>query len=149
MKCEIDKKYRIQTDENKNRCVSFNFALNCYYHHCCCSNERFFKFQAFLFTLIESLLTLFAFAFIFYYEIIIVKLMFNSHQVDLSSRNSSFIHTSNALPSLIMFFTIQYMMFMLVSRFLKTLHFDKHNITNFFKGFEKLCDEYEIIEKKQ
>ena len=37
---------------------------------------------------------------------------------------------------------------MFASKSLKVLHFDKHNITNFFKCFEKQCDEYEVIEKK-
>ena len=36
---------------------------------------------------------------------------------------------------------------MLVSKFSKTLHFDKHNITKSLKHFEKQCNEYEIIEK--
>ena len=51
--------------------------------------------------------------------------------------------------SFIMSATVQYMIFMLASKFLRSLHFDEHNITNFFKHFEKQCDKYEIIEKKR
>ena len=145
---EIDKKRRIQTDENKNRCNSFNFVSNYYHYHCCCSNERFFKSKAFLSTLIESLLTLFAVAFIFCYQVIIVKLMFYSHQIDSSSRNSSFIYISNVLFSLIMSATVRYMIFMFVSKFSETLHFDEHNITKFLERFEKQCNEYKVIEKE-
>ena len=145
---KIDKRRRVQTDENKNRCVSFNFASSCYHHHCCCSNERFFKSETSLSISIKSLLTFFAVAFIFYCQAIIVKSMFNFHQVDLSSRNSFFIHISNVSFSLIMFATVWYMMFLLVSRFSETLHFDEHNIIKIFERFEKQCDEYEIIEKK-
>ena len=76
---KIDKGRRVQTDENKDRCVSFNFALNCYHHHCCCSNERFFKFEAFLSTSIESLLTLFTVAFTFCCQVIVVRSMFSSY----------------------------------------------------------------------
>ena len=146
---EIDKKRRIQTDKNKDRCVFSNFASNCYHHHCCCSNEQSFKSEAFLSTSIESLLTLFAVAFIFYCQVIVVKSMFNSHQVDLSSRNSSFIYISSVSFSLIMSATVRYMMFMLASKSSETLHFDEHNITKFLERFEKQCDEYEIIEKKR
>ena len=39
-------------------------------------------------------------------------------------------------------------MFMLASKSLKTLHFNEHDITKFFKRFEKQCDEYEIIKKE-
>ena len=35
------------------------------------------------------------------------------------------------------------------SEFLKTLHFDEHNITKFLKRFEKQCDKYEIIDEKR
>ena len=75
--------------------------------------------------------------------------MFSFHQIDLSSKNLSFIYISNVSSSLIMSATVQYIMFMLVSRFLETLHFDKHNITEFLGHFEEQCDEYEIIEKKR
>ena len=40
-------------------------------------------------------------------------------------------------------------MFLLASRFSKTLHFDEHNITKFLEHFEKQCDEYEIIKEKR
>ena len=76
---KIDKRRRIQTDENKNRCVSFNFASNCYHYQCCCLNEQSFKSEALLSTSIESLLTLFTIALIFCYQAIIVKSMFSSH----------------------------------------------------------------------
>ena len=52
------------------------------------------------------------------------------------------------LFSFIMFATVRYIIFMFASKFLKALHFDEHNITNFFKHFEKQCNEYEVIEKK-
>ena len=146
---KIDKKRRVQAYENKNRCVFSNFASNCYHHHWCCSNEQFFKSEAFLSTSIESLLTLFAIAFTFYCQAIIVKSMFSFHQIDLSSRNSSFIHISSVSFSLIMSLTVRYIMFMLASRSLKTLHFDEHNITEFLEHFEKQCNEYKIIKKKQ
>ena len=74
--------------------------------------------------------------------------MFSSHQVDLSSRNSSFIYTSSVSSSFIMLATVRYMMFMLAPRSSETLHFDEHNIIKFLERFEKQCDEYEIIEKK-
>ena len=89
---KIDKRRQIQTDENKNRCVSVNFISSYYHHHCCCSNEQFFKFETFFSLSIKSLLTLFAVAFIFYCQTIIVKSIFNFYQIDLSSKNSSFIH---------------------------------------------------------
>ena len=74
--------------------------------------------------------------------------MFNLHQVDLSSRNSSFIYISSVLFSLIMSATVRYMMLILASKFSKVLHFDEHNITKFLERFEEQCDEYEVIEKK-
>ena len=37
---------------------------------------------------------------------------------------------------------------MLASESSKILHFDKHNIIEFLKRFEKQCNEYEIIDKK-
>ena len=146
---KIDKKYRIQTGENKNRCISSNFALNCYNHHFCCSNEQSFKSEASLSTSVESLLALFAVAFIFYCQTIVVRSMFNSHQVNLSSENLFFIYISSRSSPLIMLSTVQYMMFMLTSKFSEALHFDEHNIIEFLKRFEKQCDEYEIIEKKR
>ena len=146
---KIDKKGRVQADEDKNQCVSFNFVSSYYHYHCYCSNERSFKSETFLFISIESLLILFAVAFIFCYQVIIVKSMFNFHQVDLSSKNSFFIHISSVSFSFIISATIRYMMFLLASKFSEVLHFDEHNITEFFERFEKQCDEYEIIEKKR
>ena len=75
--------------------------------------------------------------------------MFSSHQVDLSSRNPSFIHISSVSFSLIMSATVRYMMFMFVSKSSRALHFDEHNITEFLERFEEQCDEYEVIEKKR
>ena len=146
---KIDKERRVQTDEDKDRYVSFNFALSCYHNHYCCSNKRSFKFETLLSTSIESLLTLFAVAFIFCCQTIVMKSMFNSHQVDLSSRNSLFIYILNVSFSLIMSATVRYIMFMLASKFSEALHFDEHNIIEFLERFEKQCDEYEVIEKKR
>ena len=66
----------------------------------------------------------------------------------------SFIEFSKMLISIFFFsiatfFAIKYMMLMLVSKFSKALHFDEHNIIEFFERFEKLCDEYEIVVKKR
>ena len=69
--------------------------------------------------------------------------------MNLSSRNPSFIYISNVLFSLIMSTTVRYKIFMLVSKSLKILYFDEHNITKFLECFEKQCDEYKIIEKKR
>ena len=113
----------------------FNFASSDCHHHCCCSNERSFKFKAFLFTSIENLLTFFAVTFTSYCQIIIVKSMFSSHQIDLSSRNSSFIHISSVLFSLIMSAIVRYIMFILTLKFLKILHFDEYNIIKFLECF--------------
>ena len=38
---------------------------------------------------------------------------------------------------------------MFISKFSKVLHFNEHNIIEFFECFEKLCDEYKIFIKKQ
>ena len=143
-----NKRHRVRADENKDRCDSSNFNSSCYYY-CCCSNKRFLKSEVPPSTSIENLLALFAIAFIFYCQVIIVKSMFDSYQVDLSSRNTFFIYISSVLSPLIMFSIIQYMMSMFVPRFLKILHFDEHNITKFLERFEKQCDEYKIIEKKR
>ena len=89
-----NKERQMRTSEDKDRYNSSNFDSSCY-HHCCCSNERFFKSEAFSSTSIESLLTLFAVALISYCQIIVVKLMFSSHQVGLSSENTSFIYISS------------------------------------------------------
>ena len=51
--------------------------------------------------------------------------------------------------SIAMSFAVQYMMFIFISKSLETLHFDEHNIIEFLKCFEKLCDEYKITVKKQ
>ena len=93
-------------------------------------------------------MTLFAVAFTFYYRAIVVRSMFNSHQVDLSSGNPSFIYISNVSSSLIMSATVRYMMFMLAPKSSEALHFDEHDITKFLERFEEQCDEYKVIEKK-
>ena len=51
--------------------------------------------------------------------------------------------------SLVMFFAVRYMMLMSALKFSEALHFNEHNIIEFFKRFEKLCDEYEITVKKR
>ena len=145
----MNRKRRVQTDENKCQYVSFNFISNDYHHHCCSSNEQSFKSKTSFSTSIESLLTLFAIVFISCYQIIIVKSLFNLHQVDLLSRNLFFIHISSVSSLLIILFTIRYMIFMSASKFLKILHFDEYNITEFLERFEKQCNEYKIIKKKQ
>ena len=66
----------------------------------------------------------------------------------MSSRNSLFIYISSVLSPFIMFLTVQYMMFILVSKFSKTLHFHEHSITKFLKRFEEQCNKFKIIEKK-
>ena len=73
--------------------------------------------------------------------------MFSSYQIDLSPKNSSFIHISNVLSSFIIFLIIRYIIFIPASKFSEILHSDEYNITKFFKRFEKKYDEYEIIEK--
>ena len=135
-----EKEYRVQTDKNKDWCASFKFDSN-YYHHCYCSNERFSKS-------IESLLILFAVIFIFYCQTIIMKSMFSSYQIDLSSRNSFFINISSVSFSFILFSTVRYIMSMLTSKFSEALHFGEYNITKFLKRFKKQCNEYKIIQKK-
>ena len=78
-----------------------------------------------------------------------MKLIFSSHQIDLSSEDTFFIYISSVLSSSIIFSTIRYMMFMLAPKFLETLHSDEHKITKFFKRFEKQYDEYKTIEEKK
>ena len=131
-----NKRRRIRADKNKNQCNSSNFDSSCH-HHCYCSNERSFKFEIFSSTSVESLLTLFAVALIFYCQTIVVKLMFSYYQVDLSLRNTSFIYISSVSSPFIMTLTVRYMMFMLVPKSSKTLHFNEHNITKFFERFEE------------
>ena len=65
----------------------------------------------------------------------------------------SFIESSKMtilifFSSIATFFAIKYMMFMLASKSSKALYFDEHNIIEFFKRFEELCDEYKISVKK-
>ena len=57
--------------------------------------------------------------------------------------------TSIFFSSLVMLFAVWYIMLMSASKFFKALHFDEHNIIEFFKRFEKLCDEYKITVKKR
>ena len=132
----------------KNRCNSFNFNSSCYLH-CCCSNKQFFKFEAFPSTSVESLLALLAGALIYYYQIIVIRSMFSSSQVGLSFENTSFIHISSVSFSSIMCLTVQYMMFISISKFLKALHFDEHNVIKFLKPFEKQYNEYEVMGKRK
>ena len=65
----------------------------------------------------------------------------------------SFIKFSKMMISIFFFsiatsFAVKYIMFMFILKFLKALHFDKHNIIEFFERFKKLCDEYKIVMKK-
>ena len=76
---KIDKERRVQTDENKSWCISSDFVSSCYHHHCCYSNESSFKFDASFSTSVESLLTLLTVAFIFCYQAIVVRSIFNFH----------------------------------------------------------------------
>ena len=73
--------------------------------------------------------------------------MFNSYQVNLSSRNPFFIYISSLSFPIIMLATDRYMMLMFAPKSSKALHFDEHNITKILERFEKQCDEYKIIKK--
>ena len=75
--------------------------------------------------------------------------MFCHHQIDLSLKNTPFIHISSVSFSLIMSSTVRYIILMFVPRSPKTLYFDEHNITKFLECFEKQDNKYEIIEKKK
>ena len=77
-----------------------------------------------------------------------MRLIFSSYQINLSLKNSSFVHISSMSFSFIMFLTVQYMIFMFVSKSSETLHFDEHNIIEFLERFKKQGDEYKIIEEK-
>ena len=71
-----------------------------------------------------------------------------------SLRIFSFIESSKMIisisfSSLVMFFAVRYIILMFALKFFKALHFDEHNIIEFFKHFEKLYDEYEITVKKR
>ena len=100
----------------------------------------------------KSLLNLFVVAFAFCCQTIFIEIMIISESDSL--RISSFIEslkmsTSIFFSSIATFFAVKYIMFMLVSKSSKMLHFDEHNITEFFKRFKKLCDEYEVVVKKR
>ena len=120
--------------------------------HCCCK-KHFLKLTSFSsLVLFESLLNLFAIIFISCCQTIFIKIMIISKSNNL--KISSFIEFLKmtiliSFSSITTLFAVKYIMFMLVSRFSKALHFDKHNIIEFFKRFEKLCDEYKIIAKKR
>ena len=147
-----DKTWQIWNKKKKikNQYEFSKFFSNCLYHHhyCCCSNKQSFKNETLSFTSFENLLILFAVAFIFYCQAIVVKLMFNFHQIDLFSKSTPFFYISNTLFSLNIFSTIRYIMIMLAFESFETLYFDEHNITKFLKRFEKQCDEYEVIDEK-
>ena len=119
--------------------------------HCCCK-EHSSKFTLFSsLTSFESLLNLFVVALIFCCQIIFIKIMIISESNSL--KIFSFIEFSK-MSILIFFlsiatlFAVKYIMFMFISKFSKALHFDEHNIIEFFERFKKLCDKYEIIIKK-
>ena len=66
----------------------------------------------------------------------------------------SFIEFSKITISIFFFsiatsFAVKYIMFMFALKSSETLHFDEHNIIEFFKRFEKLCDKYEVVIKKR
>ena len=120
--------------------------------HCCCK-KHFLKFtSSSSLASFESLLNLFVVAFTFCCQIIFIKIMIISESDSL--KIFSFIKFSK-MTMLIFFFSIatlfavRYMMFMFVSKFSETLHFDEHNIIKFFKRFEKLCDEYKVAVKER
>ena len=127
------------------------FYLSCKHHcyYCFCSKERSLKFEIFSFASFKSLFILVAIALIFCYQIIVFELMFNSYQIDLSSKSTSFFNISSVLFSLIISLTVLYIIFIFVFKSSKTLHFDEHNITKFLKRLKKQCNEYKIIEKKR
>ena len=62
---------------------------------------------------------------------------------------SSKMTTLISFFSFVMLFAVQYIMLMFASKSSEALHFDEHNIIEFFKRFKKLCDEYKITVKKQ
>ena len=70
-----------------------------------------------------------------------------------SLRISSFIKfskmTTSIFFSIVISFAVRYMMFMSASKSSETLHFNEHNINEFLKRFEKLCDKYEVTVKKR
>ena len=71
----------------------------------------------------------------------------------ISLKISSFIEFSKMIIliffSIAMSFAVQYIMFIFTLKSSETLHFDEHNIIEFLKYFEKLCDEYKITVKKR
>ena len=98
----------------------------------------------------ENLLNLFTVAFTSYYQIIFIKIMiiFKSNSLKIFSFIEFLKMTTSIFFSIAMFFAVRYMIFMSISKFSETLHFDEYNIIEFLKRFKKLCDEYEIIMKK-
>ena len=136
--------------KNKNKYKSFKIVNN-YYSHCYCK-EHFSKFTSFSsFASFENLLNLFVVALTFCCQIIFIKIMIISESDNL--KIFSFIKFSKMsilifFSSIVTFFAVKYIMFMFISKFSKTLHFDEYNIIEFFKRFKKLCDKYEIVVKK-
>ena len=120
--------------------------------HCCCK-KHFLSFISFSsIASFESLLNLFAIAFIFYCQTIFIKIMIilKSDSLKISSFiESSKMTISISFSSFVMLFAIRYMMFMSALKFSEALHFNEHNIIKFFERFKKLCDEYKIIVKKR
>ena len=119
-------------------------------HYCCKKHSSQFTSFSSLASF-ESLLNLFVVVFTFCYQTIFIEIMIISKSSSL--KILSFIKSSKMTTSIFFFsiatpFAVKYMMFMFASKSSKTLHFDEHNIIEFFKRFEKLCDKYEIVVKK-
>ena len=125
--------------------------MNNYHTYCCCKKHFSSFISSSSIASFESLLSLFAVAFLSYCQTIFIKIMiiFKSDSLKISSFIKFLKMTILIFFSIAMFFAVRYMMFMFASKSSKTLHFDEHNIIEFLKRFEKLCDEYEIIVKKR
>ena len=145
-----DRNEQSRWEENKDKYRSFEIVNN-YYLHCCCKKHysKFISFSSL--ASFESLLNLFVVALTFCCQTIFIKIMIISESNSL--KISSFIESLKMTISIFFFliatsFAVKYMIFMLVLKSLKTLHFNKHNIIEFLKHFEKLCDEYKVFVKK-
>ena len=137
--------------ENKDKYRSSKIVNN-YYSHCCCKNNSSKFTSSSSLASFESLLSLFIVVFTFCCQAIFIKTMIISEPNSLeifSFIESSKMSTSIFFSSIATSFAVRYIMFMLAPKFSETLHFDEHNIIEFLKRFEKLCDEYEIVIKKR
>ena len=137
--------------KNKDK-YKFSKIVNNYYSHCYCKEHSSKFTSSSSLVSFESLLNLFAVAFIFCCQAIFIEIMIISESNSLkifSFIESSKMTTSTFFSPIATFFAVKYMMFMLASKSSKTLHFDEHNIIKFLERFEKLCDEYEVAVKKR